>query len=368
MTTLDGLVAMDVAGRLGRLRDGFDAAGVDALVVTTAQNVRYLTGFTGSAGQLVVTGDAAVLVTDGRYREQAALEVAAAGVACRLEITSTAVQEVVVSASGRARRIGLEATTVSWSQQRAFAEWFADREVVATEGLVEALRERKDAGEVARIERAAGLADDALLAVLPMLLEGPPETEVALALEIEMRRRGAKGPSFETIVASGPNAARPHHRPGPRRVERGDLVVVDFGALVDGYRSDMTRTVIVADATPEQQRLYAVVREAQAAGVAAVGPSVVASSIDRACRAVIEDAGWGDQFVHGTGHGVGLDIHEAPWVNARSAATLAAGHVVTVEPGVYLPGFGGVRVEDTVLVTPDGARPVTHAPKDPLVV
>ncbi|MEO7427815.1 MAG: M24 family metallopeptidase, partial [Acidimicrobiales bacterium] len=232
------------------------------------------------------------------------------------------------------------------------------------------LRAVKDSGEVARIEAACAIADDALAAVLPLLEDGPTEAAFALALDGEMRRRGADDVSFATIVAAGPNGSRPHHEPGSRPIERGELVVIDFGALVDGYHSDMTRTVAVGgvdglDAT--QRRMVEVVTAAQAAGVAAVRAGDPSKVVDAACRAVIEEAGWGDAFVHGTGHGVGLDIHEAPGVSSGSDATLAAGHVVTVEPGVYLPGHGGVRVEDTVVVTIDGCRTLTCAPKSQLV-
>ena len=182
-----------------------------------------------------------------------------------------------------------------------------------------------------------------------------------------MRELGAADVSFETIVAAGPNGARPHHRPGPRVVEDGDLVVVDFGALVDGYHSDMTRTVAVGEVGAERARMLEVVLAAQQAGVEAVAAGVDAVDVDRACRAVIDDAGWGDAFLHSTGHGVGLDIHEEPRVSARSTATLVAGHVVTVEPGVYLTGLGGVRIEDTVLVTEGGCDRLTLAPKDPIL-
>src|SRR3546814_134128 len=187
----------------------------------------------------------------------------------------------------------------------------------------------------------------------------------ARALDAEMRRLGADDISFETIVASGPNGSRPHHTPGPRVVERGDLVVIDFGALVDGYHSDMTRTVAVgglAALDHEQRRMLDVVTASQAAGVAAVRAGAAVSVVDEACRAVIAEAGWADAFVHGTGHGVGLDIHESPRVSGTSTASLADGHIVTVEPGVYLPGIGGVRVEDTVVVTSTGCRRLTRAP------
>jgi len=201
--------------------------------------------------------------------------------------------------------------------------------------------------------------------VAGLLEERPTEASFARALDDEVRR-GADDLSFATIVASGPNGSRPHHDPTDRVVVEGDLVVIDFGALIDGYHSDMTRTFAVGgpDALdPEQRRMLSVVREAQAAGVATVAPGVPAKAIDEACRAVIGEAGWGDAFVHGTGHGVGLDIHEAPSVNGTADATLAPGHVVTVEPGVYLPGHGGVRIEDTVVVTPKGHHALTRAPK-----
>jgi Xaa-Pro aminopeptidase len=213
------------------------------------------------------------------------------------------------------------------------------------------------------MQAAAAVADVALAEVRARLLDGPTEAEFGLELDTAMRRLGATRPSFETIVASGPNGAMPHARPGPRRIVEGDLVVLDFGAVVDGYCSDMTRTVVVGEPTPTQARMLQVVTAAQAAGVAAVRAGVAATEVDAACREVIADAGWADAFTHGTGHGVGLDIHEAPRVGATSTATLSAGQVVTVEPGVYLPEHGGVRVEDSLVVTPDGSRPLTLTPK-----
>jgi Xaa-Pro aminopeptidase len=373
--TLPGVPAlppMDVGGRLERLTaslGGTDPA-CDALLVTHLTNVRYLTGFTGSAGVLVLRGDGgATLVTDGRYEEQATGELAAAGarVAVAIGRTLAAQREVVVTGLQGAASIGLEADHVSWADQRRYAEaWFPDAALVATTGLVETLRAVKDAGEVARLEAACAIADRALADVLPLVDEKPTEAAFARALDDRMRALGADDGSFETIVASGPNGSRPHHSPQDRTIERGDLVVVDFGALVDGYHSDMTRTIAAggrAALDDEQRRMLDVVGEAQAAGVAAVRAGAPARAVDEACRAVIAAAGWGDAFVHGTGHGVGLDIHEDPRVSATAEATLAEGHVVTVEPGVYLPGRGGVRIEDTVVVTAAGGRTLTHAPK-----
>ena len=363
---LGSLPAMDVAGRVDRLRALLAAEAVDALLVTALTNVRYLTGFTGSAGVVAVTADELLLVTDGRYTEQAADQLAAAGVEARLEITGTEQRRIVAEALVDATRIGLEADHVSWAAQRRYErEWFPDTTLVATSGLVEQLRRTKDTGELARMEVAAAVADAALAELRPWLLTGPTEAEFALELDATMRRLGATRPSFETIVASGPNGARPHARPSGRRITDGDLVVLDFGAVVDGYCSDMTRTVAVGEVDETSRRMLEVVTAAQAAGVAAVRPGVDAAEVDAACRAVIAAAGWADAFTHGTGHGVGLDIHEAPRVGTTSDATLVVGDVVTVEPGVYLPAHGGVRVEDTVVVTPEGCRPLTHSTKDP---
>ena len=363
---LGPLAAMDVAGRAPRLRAGFAEAGIEALLVTKLVNLRYLLGFTGSAGMAVVAADELVLVTDGRYRDQAAEQLAAAGVAARILISNADQRELVsevVRSSGLAR-LGLEADAVTWGEQRAFAEtWFPAVELVPTSGLVEGLRLVKDDGEVARIAAAAAVADAALANVRHRLVDGLSEQEFGLALDTEIRSLGATGTSFETIVGSGPNGAKPHHRPSTRRIERGDLVVLDFGAVVDGYCSDMTRTVMVGDPSPTQQRMLEVVTAAQQAGVDAVAAGVAASAVDAACRQVITDAGWGEAFLHATGHGVGLEIHEAPRVAATADATLAPGLVVTVEPGVYLPDHGGVRVEDTLVVTNGGCRALTLTPK-----
>lgn len=365
---LAALPALDIAPRVDRLRAGIRSAGCDALLVTNLTNIRYLTGFTGSAALLLVSPDEVVFVSDGRYGDQAAEQLADAGVDARIEITGTEQRERLADTAKGLARLGLEAEAVSWAQQRRYAqEWFPDAELVATESLVEDLRLVKDPGEVARIEAAATLADAALAQVLGRLGDEPTERDVALELDWTMRRLGADDISFETICASGPNGAKPHARPGSRRLVEGDLVVMDFGALVDGYHSDMTRTFAVGDPSETQARMLAVVTEAQVAGVAAVAPGVLCSEVDASARGVIEAAGWGDAFVHGTGHGVGLDIHEAPRLAKTSEATLAEGYVVTVEPGVYLPDHGGVRVEDTVLVTAEGCRSLTHAPKAPEV-
>ena len=364
------LPAMDVVGRLPRLRALLAEHGCDALVVSELTNVRYLTGFTGSAALLLVSADDAVFVTDGRYRDRSAEELGAVGVEADIRIVGAGPDAAIAEAvrAGGAQRLGLEADHVTWTAQRRWSfELFADGELVATSGLIEQLRLVKDPGEVARIRSACAIADRALTHIRPQLGDQPTEAEFAALLDATMRDMGAADVSFETIVASGPNGAKPHHTPSDRTIVDGDLVVIDFGALVDGYHSDMTRTIAVGDVGAERTRMLDVVLAAQDAGVKAIVAGVDAAEVDKACRDIIDDAGWGDAFLHSTGHGVGLDIHEEPRVGARSTATLDAGQVVTVEPGVYLTGLGGVRIEDTVLVTDDGCDRLTLAPKNPIL-
>jgi len=386
------LPPLSVVGRLDRVRRALDADGGVAgdadgtadgtpggtpggLLVTAPANIRWLTGFTGSAGVLLVTGDRALLTSDGRYRTQAVEQLTASGVADRVEVVIggvTAQREALAAAAGPAGVIALEAAHVSWAGMQAWQSVFAPRRLVATQGVVEGLRVVKDADEVVRMERAAAIADAALASVLPLLADAGAgrgelltESRFAAALDHAMRLLGAEDRAFETIVASGPNSAKPHARPGDRPLVAGDPVVVDFGATYDGYRSDMTRTFCLGgQPSGVLATVFAVVAASQSAGVEAVAPGVAAGDVDAVCREVIAAAGWAERFEHGTGHGVGLDIHEGPSVGAGSTAILEPGTVVTVEPGVYLPDLGGVRIEDTLVVTPTGRRPLTRFPKE----
>jgi len=361
------LEAMDVSGRLSRLQARLSELGCSGLLVTKLVNIEYLTGFTGSAGLLLVASDEALLLTDGRYRDQSATEVAKARSPVRIEIARAVAQLDVLDAAARGLgKLGLEADAVTWgAMRRLSAKLSGNPELVPVRHAVEALRAVKDPGELARIERAADLADVALAQVKELLATSPTERELALALEVEMRGRGADGISFETIVASGPNSALPHGRPTERRIEPGDLVVVDFGAEVGGYRSDMTRTLCVGEpATEELRNVLEAVLGAQRAGVRALRAGVSGGEVDAVCRSFLEQAGLADAFTHGTGHGVGLEIHEAPSLGAGSADILEEGSVVTVEPGAYLMSRGGARIEDTLVVTAAGARPLTKSTKD----
>jgi Xaa-Pro aminopeptidase len=367
------LAPLQVAARISALRAKLAEHEVEGLLITTLPNVRYLTGFTGSAGVLALSADRVLLTTDGRYRTQSAEQVQSAGVSGLVDIAiggADAQREALKGAIGSVATLGLEADNVTWAASRRWRELFgSDVKAVPLSGVVEALREVKDAGEIARMTRAAAIADAALTEVLPLFGEAATrevtEAEFALALDSAMRRGGAEGLAFETIVAAGPNSAKPHHHPTDRPIRVGDPVVVDFGATFEGYRSDMTRTFCVGgEPQGDLARVFEVVRASQAGGVAAVRPGAGTKDVDDVCRQVIAAAGWADAFEHGTGHGVGLDIHEAPTVSQLGTTILTPGNVVTVEPGVYLPGIGGVRIEDTLVVTEDGSRALTTFTKD----
>jgi Xaa-Pro aminopeptidase len=339
------------------------------MLVTDLVNVRYLSGFTGSNAALLVFADdrAAVLATDGRYRTQAAQEAPDLEVAieraCGRHLVGQAAAEGV-------QRLGFESHVVTVDGFDALSGEAESTELVRASGTVEALREIKDAGEVALLRLACEAADAALTDLVERggLRSGRTEREVSRELENLMIDHGADGVSFETIVAAGANSAIPHHRPTDAVLATGDFVKIDFGAMVGGYHSDMTRTFVLGPAADWQLEIYQLVAAAQQTGREALRPGACLRDVDGAARQVIADAGHAEHFGHGLGHGVGLQIHEAPGINATAAGTLLAGSVVTVEPGVYLPDRGGVRIEDTLVVADEtsGHPPelLTRFPKE----
>jgi len=351
-------------GRRAALRALLRTAGVDALLVTDLVNVRYLTGFTGSNAALLVHVDGdgrSRLCTDGRYRAQVAAEVP--------DLEAVIERACAVTLAGLAPGLGVgvlgfESDHVTVDAHAALAEHKAA--LVRAPGLVQQLRIVKDDAELAVLRTACAIADAALAELIDHggLAPGRTEAEVALDLEYRMRAHGAAGPSFDTIVAAGPQSAVPHHSPTAIPLRHGDFVKIDFGALVDGYHSDMTRTVVLGAAADWQRELYALVAAAQAAARAALTSGAEVADVDAAARRVVVDAGRGEQFVHPLGHGVGLQIHEAPLLGATGSGRLAAGMAVTVEPGVYLEGRGGVRIEDTLVVTDGDPEILTRFPKD----
>ncbi len=360
-------VEPDHAQRRQRLRSALEEHDCPAALITDLINLRYLSGFTGSNAALLVSADGAdLLSTDGRYTEQAAAESPDLEVVVARACADTLLGRIAVGASAR---VGFEAHRVTVQQH---ADWQRDHdtiEFVALGPAVERLRTVKDDYELDRLREACAVGDRALAALIPLLAVGQTEREVAQRLDRLMVDHGGDAVGFETIAATGPNSSIPHHQPTDRRIELGDFLKLDFGAKVDGYHADMTRTLVVAAQPSDWQReTYELVREAQAAGRAALAPGVDVRDVDRAARSIIEEAGLGECFPHGLGHGVGLQIHEDPFIGTGGTGTLAAGIPVTVEPGVYHPGRGGVRIEDTLVVTSGGPELLTTTTKELLVV
>lgn len=365
-----------LAARHAALRRACAAAGVDAIVVLAPANVRYLTNHGGSAGTLVLTATSAHLLLDGRY-ETAMQGVQASPAACpglRIWPVPGGYDEALIGclADLRLPHVGFERVHLTVARH----EWLLARASSAAPGvvlrgvgpLVEQARMVKDAEEIALLRRGAagiaGVASAAFRAIAP----GVRESEVAAVIEGALRAGGYERPAFDTIVASGPNGALPHHRAGERRLEDGDLVVLDFGGVMDGYCCDLTRTVAVGTPSPEARQLHAAVLAAHQSAIAAVRPGVETTAVDTAARAVLEAANLGEAFTHGTGHGLGLEVHEEPRIGRRRpdvpTVTLEPGMVFTIEPGAYVPGWAGVRIEDDVLVTADGCEVLTDVPLD----
>lgn len=361
---LSALTPMDYSGRADKVRAAFPE-GIDALLVTHLTNVRYVTAYTGSNGIALITKDAMTFITDGRYRTQSKEELGAAGVTADILVSGPGqgplsfLEQVITSGM----RIGLEADTLSWGEANTYIDRFPDASFVPTHNVVENVRIIKEAGEVDRIRAACRIADDALAQCLPLLKEFPTEKEFAKALDRTMVDLGASGTSFDTIVACGTRGALPHAQPTDAKIEPNQMIVIDFGCMVEGYCSDMTRTVSVGQPDEKQQKMWDQVIESQKRGSNAVAPGAGVAEIDAQCRDYLAEQDVEKYFAHGTGHGVGLDIHEAPWVRAIGTEKVVPGNIITVEPGIYIEGIAGVRIEDTLCVTQNGAEVLTTAPK-----
>jgi Xaa-Pro aminopeptidase len=357
-----------VSSRAERLSARLD--GVDVLLITELVNVRYLTGYTGSNGIALVGPQTRIFITDFRYLQQAGEEV----VPEFDRLVADAPQELPeliegALASGQLR-LGFEAEHTSVQGHERLRELLSDRvELVGTAGLVERMRAIKEPDEIERIRAATALADAAFERVVGERLAGRTEREIALAIEIDMRARGADRAGFDAIVAAGPHGALPHAQPRDEQIKTGDLVVIDWGAQLDGYCSDCTRTVAIGDPGDQAREIYELVLEAQLAGLRSVGAGRGTREVDSSARDVIEAGGHGPEFGHGLGHGVGLDIHEAPTLSPRVPnQELESGNVVTIEPGIYLPGRFGVRIEDLVVVANGGSETLTSIDKQLTIV
>lgn len=372
MSVSDRILTM--TGRVERLRTALRDAGLDAFLVTNPENRRYLSGFTGhdsgadSAGALVVTLEEIALITDGRYLEQAESECPGLRVIRRDgEFAPLAAQTLLDLGCKRA---GFEAAHVTVALRDDIDAALRDKgsstpvELVPTRKVVERLRVVKDAEELSNIERAVAITDETFTHLCGYLKPGLTERQIAREIERYMLEKGADGLAFDSIVASGPNSALPHATPSDREIQVGEPITIDMGARYNGYCSDMTRTVCLGQPGPEAEAIYNLVLRAQEACESEVGPGMNGKQADAAAREVIEAGGHGEHFLHSTGHGLGLEIHENPRLSKLGAEhTLEPGMLITVEPGVYVAGWGGVRIEDTAVVTEDGIRVLTRSHK-----
>ena len=351
---------IDFAQRLTRFRSELAASEAEAILVSGQANIRYLSGFTGEYGALLIDQNNAVLASDFRFRYQAAEQ--APGFRFR-EIRRW-VEGVAQAARDLGHRVvGFEPSQITFQVHSQLSAEMSEVRLLPVNGVVERLRAVKDPEELARIERAAAITDAAVERLMSQVRPGITERELALAAEDCIRKEGGAELAFPPIVASGPRSAQCHAEPGPRRLTAGDLVVIDVGARYEGYGADITRTIAVGSASQAQREIYALCYRAQATGLDAVRAGMRCRDLDRAARSVIEDAGRGEDFGHGLGHGVGLEAHEAPRLTSTEEATLVGDMTVTIEPGIYTKEAGGVRLEDLVVVAEDGHRLLTHAAK-----
>lgn len=353
---------MTAADRRAALGDRLLDLGVEALLVTTLINVRYLTGFTGSNGALLVSPGSAVFFTDGRYRDQAAAELPDVEHVITRDLIGEAARRVDVA------DLGIESHTLSVDLHQRLGDLLPSTTITGTDRVVERLREVKDDDEIDALTRACDISTRALEQLLDGSLVGRTEREVARDLENRMFALGAEAIAFDTILATGDHTAIPHHHPTDRALVEGDLLKIDFGARVDGYHADCTRTVVLGHADDWQREIYAAVRESQAAGLDLLRDGVDVASSDAAARTSLEASGWLEAFTTGLGHGVGLEIHEDPFIARSHPGKLHSRTVLTMEPGIYVPGRGGVRIEDTVLVTAGAPEVLTTMTKDLLEI
>ena len=356
--------SIDFSKRLAVFREAMTRAGdLDGVWVTNPTNMYYLSGFTGGTAGLLITQEAAVVVTDSRYTEQARQEAAGYRIEQHGSPMWTTLKALVDEF--HLQRVGFEKQHLTYAAFEEMTQALAPVTLVPTQGLVEDLRAIKDPGEIARVAAAVALADEGFTHILSFIRPGVSERDIDVELEFFLRRRGATAMAFPSIVASGPRGALPHGEATDRLVQPGEFLTLDFGVILDRYCSDMTRTVAVGQITSEQRKVYDTVLQAQLAGIAAVAAGKTGREVDAAARDLIVAAGYGQYFGHGLGHGVGLNVHDAgPRLAPTEQKVLPVGAVVTVEPGIYIPGWGGVRIEDIVVVEAGGARVLTRSPKE----
>lgn len=354
------------AQRLQRLRIRMQELGLEALFITNPYNRRYMTGFTGSAGFVLVTHDKAILYTDFRYRTQAPLQAKYYEVIEHGALVTDTVKQTLQQLG--IHRLGIEQNDVSFGAYQVYAKALEGIQLVPTDYLVELLRMQKDEAEIQILQEAADIADLTFTHILGYLKPGISELDVALEMEFFMRKNGATSSSFDTIIASGERSALPHGVASERKLQSNEFVKLDFGAYYKGYCSDMTRTVVLGKPSEQHRRIYEIVLEAQLHALEHIRSGMTGIEGDALARDVIKKHGYGDQFGHGTGHGLGMEIHENPRLNQQDQTVLKPGMVVTVEPGIYLPNFGGVRIEDDIVIMDTGIKILTQSTKQLIAI
>ncbi|MGI6065907.1 MAG: M24 family metallopeptidase [Bacillota bacterium] len=352
-------------GRIEKVLERISAAELDGLLLMKDANIRYVSGFTGSESYLLLSAEKKVFITDSRYTEQAKLECPGFEI-----IQYHSLEETIKEKTWEMgiKKLGFEKDYVTYEVYEKISQVLEETEPVPILGIVEGVRSVKEEREIALVKKAAQIADQAFKVIIELVKPGITEQELEMELEYELKKQGASGPSFPSIVAGGPRSSLPHAVPSSRVIEKGDFVLFDFGACFEGYCSDMTRTVVVGEPSVKQQEIYQIVQKAQESALNAVQPGIKGKDLDMVARKVIEDAGYASFFGHGLGHGVGLEIHEEPSVSVKSEKVLEPGNIITIEPGIYLPDWGGVRIEDTVVVREKGCEILTGFTKELLVV
>ncbi|WP_066291801.1 M24 family metallopeptidase [Bacillus sp. FJAT-29937] len=353
--------------RLEKLREMFDGFGIDALLITNDQNRRYLTGFTGTAGLVLITKEEALLLVDFRYVKQAndqAKDFSIVQVSTKAELLAEVVRQ---TAQLNISKLGFEQTHMSFYSYSEYQVQLK-AEMVPLTGAIEMLRMIKDEEEISIIREAAEIADAAFTHILEFIKPGIKEIEVSNELEAYMRKLGATSSAFDTIVASGHRGAFPHGVASSKEIEKGDMVTLDFGAYYKGYRSDITRTIAVGEPKEELIDIYHIVLESLSTALAGIKPGMTGKAADALSRDFITEKGYGKQYGHGSGHGIGLDIHEEPFKNTKCEIVIEPNMVLTVEPGIYIPELGGVRIEDDILITQSGIEIITKSPKELIVL
>ena len=352
--------------RINKLRETFNNYNISGIYITNITNVRYLTGFTGSAGSVLILEDSCYFFTDGRYTEQVKNQVKN----CKIYITGSAhIKEIDKQGllSDNAK-IGFESSHISYASYSILKNTFSNIEWTETTGSVELIAAIKDKDEISSLKTAIEITDKVFDDIVPLIKEGVTENKIAATMSYQFKEHGAEGDSYDPIVASGWRSALPHATPTDKAFEKGDFVVMDFGALYNGYHADMTRTIVIGQATDKHKEIYQIVLDSQLAGIQKAKAGITGAAVDQACRDIIKNAGYGDFFNHSTGHGLGLEVHTHPRLSSFNKEPLLENYVVTIEPGIYLPKWGGVRIEDDCWIQVDQCLPLNTSPKELIVL